>query len=654
MPHRLQDWGRLMPAVLRLHHRHACLNNTRKIAGQRSDTMTIVATRTAMKVALLALCVAGMVCSTAWAQVAPAKAGSSKSYEVDVAGTKVWVDTNIDVHGEAKLRFTATGKITYPPDDSYSGRSRTLGTFGPDGLGRGWADLIHQYAVADAGHGALIGRIGSESYAQAFLVGASKEYDVPVAGRLMLGINQSTSDAATAEGSFHVTIEVLDEGSKDAANPGGPVEARVPGITPDLLSKIPRRVSDPAGNPGDMVNALIVGTQEQMLSVFTTAGWVQVDKTVGNTALNAVMDSLEKKDYLTMPMSSLFLFNRPQDYGFAHAEPVKVAMSRNHLRVWKSPYALEGRPVWCVAATHDIGFERDQRNNGVTHKIDPAIDGEREYVNGTLSGTGLVVQRDHVSPADPLTTAKTATGGEFHSDGRVLVLVLKDTRNGSAQPGDVPKRADSAAPPITADASGLSDSKITAGLKEALQVSTGNAIASTGKPDGFLNNEAIKILVPEKLATIAKGMRMMGMGAPIDELEVGMNRAAEQATPKAKAIFLSALEKMSFADARKILFGSDTAATDYFKRTSSAELTTAFSPIVHQSMENVGVVKAYDNLVESTPAISSLAGGFNLDQYVVGKTLDGLFYMLGQEEQEIRKNPAARTTSLLKDVFGRK
>ena len=391
--------------------------------------MKIARTRTAVRFAALALGAAGMFYPLVRAQTTPGKVSGIKSYEIDVAGTKEWVDTNIDVHGGAKLRFTATGKITYPPDQSYTGRSRTLGTFGPDGLARGYADLIHQYPVKDAGHGALIGRIGSDSYAQAFLVGASNTYDVPVAGRLLLGINQSMSEASTADGSFHVRIEVLDEGSADAINAGGPVESRVPGITPDLLSKIPRRISDPAGKPGDMVNVLIVGTQDQMVQVFTTAEWVQVDKSVGNTALNAVMESLEKKDYLTMPMSTLFLFNRPQDYGFAHAEPVKVAMSRNHLRVWKSSYEVDGRPLWCVAATHDIGFERDQRNNGVTHKIDPAIDGEREYVNGTLSGTGLVVQRDHVTPADPLTSAKTATGGEFHSDGRILVLVLRNTTN---------------------------------------------------------------------------------------------------------------------------------------------------------------------------------------------------------------------------------
>jgi hypothetical protein len=381
-----------------------------------------------IRLAVLTLSAASVIYIGAQAQQDQAK-DNTQSHKIEVSPSKGWVDANIDVRGGAKLRFTASGQITYPADQSYSGKLRTAGTFGPDGLPRGFADLVHQYAVGSAGHGALIGRIGSESYAQAFLVGASKEYDVPVSGRLYLGINQSEQDASVATGGFEVKVEILKEGSGEAAAVGGPVETRVAGITPDLLSKIPRRVSDPAKNPGDMVNVLIVGTQDQVVQVFTAAGWVQVDKTVGNTALNALVGSLEKKDYLTMPMSTLFLFDRAQDYGFAHAEPVRVAMSRNHLRVWKSPYVIEGRLLWCIAATHDIGFERDQRNNGVTHKIDPAIDGEREYVNGTLSGTGLVMQRDHVTPADALTTAKTATGGEFHSDGRILVLVLKNTAN---------------------------------------------------------------------------------------------------------------------------------------------------------------------------------------------------------------------------------
>ncbi len=201
---------------------------------------------------------------------------------------------------------------------------------------------------------------------------------------------------------------------------------------------------------------------------------------------------------------------------------------------------------------------------------------------------------------------------------------------------------------------GLSDAKIVTGLKEALQVSTGKAVAKTGRTDGFLKNEAIKILLPDKLRTVGNGLRMVGMGAQVDDLEVGMNRAAELAAPKAKAIFLNSLSKMTFDDARKILTDGGTAATDYFKRTSSDELTTAFTPIVHQSMQKVGVIQQYNTMMKSAPGGQLLAGKFDLDKYVVGKTLDGLFYMLGQEEKNIRQNPAARTTAILQEVFGRK
>jgi len=111
-----------------------------------------------MRLAVLLLGASVMLCpDTAARAQASAKPGSIKSYEIEVSGTREWVDTNIDLRGGAKLRFTATGTITYPSDDSSTGKSRTLGTFGPDGLARGWADLIHQYAVKDAGHGALIG-----------------------------------------------------------------------------------------------------------------------------------------------------------------------------------------------------------------------------------------------------------------------------------------------------------------------------------------------------------------------------------------------------------------------------------------------------------------------------------------------------------------
>jgi LssY-like putative type I secretion system component LssY len=342
----------------------------------------------------------------------------SASYTVQVDASREWTDTKIDMHGGETIKLTATGTITYT--DS-KGRVKT---FGPAGIPRGMADLIHEYAVPNGGHGELIGRLGNGTGGDAFEVGVSLTYTAPVAERLYLGINQSEKDAGQATGSFQATIEVVSEGSITAI--GGPAETRIPGITSHLLESLPRRVSDQQHNPGDMVNVLLIGSEAEVVKTFTTAGWVKVDKSVSNTIEEGLLDTIQKKDYLTMPMSILYLFDRPQDYGFAHAEPVRVFMSRNHLRVWKSQFVVEGRPLWCVAATHDIGFERDQRNNGLTHKIDPAIDGEREYVNDTLSSTGLVMARDHVTPPNALTTAKTATGGEFHSDGRILVLSLKD------------------------------------------------------------------------------------------------------------------------------------------------------------------------------------------------------------------------------------
>ncbi len=201
---------------------------------------------------------------------------------------------------------------------------------------------------------------------------------------------------------------------------------------------------------------------------------------------------------------------------------------------------------------------------------------------------------------------------------------------------------------------GPGEERIAAGLKEALTVSTRKAVASTGRVDGFLKNEAIKILLPEKLRSVGRGLRMVGMGQQVDGLEVGMNRAAEQAAPAARQIFINAVTKMTIADARKILTGGDTAATEYFKSASTDELTAAFAPIVHQSMENVGVVRQYNQIMQN-PMAARLAESkdFNLDKYVVGKTMDGLFYVMGQEEKKIRTDPAARTTALLREIFGK-
>lgn len=201
---------------------------------------------------------------------------------------------------------------------------------------------------------------------------------------------------------------------------------------------------------------------------------------------------------------------------------------------------------------------------------------------------------------------------------------------------------------------GLSDVKIGSGLKEALKVGTENAVNFTGRTDGYFLNEAIKILMPKTLRNIEKPLRLAGYGPQIDEFVLSMNRAAEKAAPFAKEIFWDAIGAMTFEDARKILAGSDTAATDYFKDKTSGKLGTAFRPIVEKTMNEVGVTRQYKDLVgryESIPFSRNIV--FDVDQYVVDRAMDGLFYVVGEEEKKIRTNPAARVTDLLKEVFGK-
>ena len=206
---------------------------------------------------------------------------------------------------------------------------------------------------------------------------------------------------------------------------------------------------------------------------------------------------------------------------------------------------------------------------------------------------------------------------------------------------------------VVALAAQLSAATTASGLKDALRVATEEAVETTSKSGGFLDNPTIRIPLPGKLESMANGLRVMGMGAKVDELEVAMNHAAEKAAGEATPVFSKALGDMSFTDASGILKGGDTAATQYFKRTTSAELATRFRPIVDQAMAQTGVVKQYDELVSSyasTPFAS--APKLDLGSYVTEQTLGGLFKVMGEEEKKIRKDPAARTTDLLKQVFG--
>jgi hypothetical protein len=203
--------------------------------------------------------------------------------------------------------------------------------------------------------------------------------------------------------------------------------------------------------------------------------------------------------------------------------------------------------------------------------------------------------------------------------------------------------------------SGLGDVRIGEGLKEALKVGTQNTVKLTGRVDGFLANQAIKILLPEKLRNLETGLRTVGFGFQVDELVVGMNRAAERAAPSARTIFFDAIGKMTIDDARKILGGAETAVTAYFRDKTSAPLTTAFTPIVERAMKDVGVSRQYAELLDRARAIPFFrTDDYDLNHYVVGKSLDGLFHVLGDEEKKIRRDPAARTTDLLREVFGAK
>ncbi len=200
----------------------------------------------------------------------------------------------------------------------------------------------------------------------------------------------------------------------------------------------------------------------------------------------------------------------------------------------------------------------------------------------------------------------------------------------------------------------LSEDKIVLGLKEALNIGTGNAVTGVGRLDGFFKDAIIKILMPKKLQTIEKGLRAMGYSAKVDEFVVSMNRAAEKAAPQAKSIFIGAIKEMTFDDARRILTGGDTAATTFFKDKTTDRLSSAFRPTIEKAMNEVGATKQYKDLIgryQALPFAKNYA--VDIDDYVTGKAIDGLFYYVGEEEKKIRKNPAARVTQILKDVFGK-
>lgn len=203
--------------------------------------------------------------------------------------------------------------------------------------------------------------------------------------------------------------------------------------------------------------------------------------------------------------------------------------------------------------------------------------------------------------------------------------------------------------------SALSNSEVVDGLKEALASGVESAIMTLGKPGGFVGNSLVEIAVPDSLETVATTARTLGQGQYVDELEMTMNVAAEKAVPEAAGILGDAIRQMSVEDAMNILNGPDDAATQYFRKVSEASLAERFKPIVAQATNQAGVTAAYKNLTgQATPLLSGVLGNnaLDLDQYITDQSLDGLFKYIAIEEKNIRTDPSARSTDLLKQVFG--
>jgi LssY C-terminus len=378
--------------------------------------------------------------------------GPSQDRHFDVSTKLPWTDTGLDLVSGEVLQIKATGTACTGQTPT-SSAARTL-------------------PLPSAPVGALLARLHSQG-GEPLQVDTSKEIKIEEPGHLSLGVN-----GANCSGSYSVDVSIVPPGESAEAVPtkdlksklttaaqiwlqgqfensstptsansspaisegsGAPIST-TPSSKPadsflvpsapldDQLRKqidtLPRRVNDEFNNPGDMVNFVVVGTQEQVQAALAAGNWFVADTDNNEAAVKAVMQTIAKKDYLQMPMSKLMLFGRYQDYGYEQAEPIAMVASRHHFRLWKAAFTSNGQPVWVGAGTHDIGFERDQRNGKVTHKIDPAVDGERQNIAESFHKSAKAKSMTYYLPPAPVQEARNATGGGYHSDGRILVVFL--------------------------------------------------------------------------------------------------------------------------------------------------------------------------------------------------------------------------------------
>jgi hypothetical protein len=385
---------------------------------------------------------------------------TTQNFTFQVSAAQPWTDTGLDLQtGDAvEISPVASSSLASACD--------------PKGVSPPTANL----PLSTAPTGALIARLHAQG-AVPLLVGAGTELHLEESSHLFLGMN--TAGAATCQGAITVKVHKVPAGSAATTSDGkqktrgeqlksqmgtaaqifmagqfglGKSESSASNATSsgttsggdatsaaaltvsnapldaDLrksLDSLPRRVTDQFQNLGDMVNFVIVGSQKQVQAALEAATWHVADTDNKKAVLNAILETYDSKDYLAMPMSTLYLFGRKQDFGYEMAEPIAMVASRNHFRIWKAPFTWKGQEVWAGAGTHDIGFAKDKRNNDVTHKIDPAVDGERDNIGSSLQKANRVKMLGYYLPPNPVQDAKNATGDGYHSDGRLLVIFLQ-------------------------------------------------------------------------------------------------------------------------------------------------------------------------------------------------------------------------------------
>jgi len=393
-----------------------------------------------------------------------AQSGSnSRDLTFQISSSPVWTDTGLNLQPGDTLTIAVVPATSTPSD----GAKRC----DPVGLSTSSSNVAG-LPIPEAGPGALIAKLQAD--ASPILVGTRRELRIDKTSHLFLGMN--LSGTPPCQGGYEVKVQTPSPASK-GANPSGTqqttrgaqlksqlataaqvfmsgqfgVNKPTPNsedatsatgaeASPDpvlhvsetpldedlrkQLDGLPRRVNDQFNNLGDMVNFVIVGSQQDVQSALTAADWHVADTNNTRAALNALMQTYDSKDYLAMPMSTLFLFGRKQDFGYEMAEPIAMVASRHHFRIWKAPFRWNSQEVWVGAGTHDIGFAKDKRNNEVTHKINPAVDGERDNIGASLQKSNNAKTFSYYLPPNPVQEAKNATGDGYHSDGRLLVIVL--------------------------------------------------------------------------------------------------------------------------------------------------------------------------------------------------------------------------------------